>query len=162
MRNWPYAWGLSQGADSPVKGKVGTAPLSKGSEDGRHAATLGGWEMAVSKYSANQEAAIALTLYLTGPEVQKKRAIELSQLPTLLALYDDPEVLKANPFFGEMKDILTNAVARPATVTGGKYNQVSSEFFNAVYAVLSGGKSAEQSLADLEGSLKRMSRGGKW
>ena len=22
MRNWPYAWGLSQGADSPVKGKV--------------------------------------------------------------------------------------------------------------------------------------------
>ena len=162
MRNWPYAWGLSQGADSPVKGKVGTAPLPKGSEDGRHAATLGGWEMAVSKYSANQEAAIALTLYLTGPEVQKKRAIELSQLPTLLALYDDPEVLKANPFFGEMKDILTNAVARPATVTGGKYNQVSSEFFNAVYAVLSGGKSAEQSLADLEGSLKRMSRGGKW
>ena len=162
MRNWPYAWGLSQGEDSPVKGKVGIAPLPKGGEDGRHAATLGGWEMAVSKYSPNQEAAIALTLYLTGPEVQKKRAVELSQLPTLLTLYEDPEVLKANPFFGEMKDILAGAVARPATVTGGKYNQVSSEFFNAVYAVLSGGKTAEQSLADLENSLKRMSRGGKW
>ncbi len=162
MSNWPYAWGLSQGADSPVRGKVGTAPLPKGGDDGRHAATLGGWQMAVSKYSANQDAAIALVLYLTGPEVQKKRAVELSQLPTLVKLYEDPEVVKANPFFAEMKDILAGAVARPATVTGAKYNQVSSEFFNAVYAVLSGGKSAEQSLADLEGSLKRMSRGGKW
>ena len=136
MRNWPYAWGLSQGAGSPVKDKVGTAPLPKGGEDGRHAATLGGWEMAVSKYSPNQEAAIALTLYLTGPEVQKQRAIDLSQLPTLLTLYEDPEVLKTNPFFAEMKDILSSAVARPATVTGSKYNQVSSEFFNAVHAVL--------------------------
>jgi len=162
MRNWPYAWGLSQSADSPVKAKVGTAPLPKGGEDGRHAATLGGWQMSVSKYSANQDAAIALVLYLTGPEVQKQRAVELSQLPTLVKLYDDPDVVKANPFFAEMKDILASAVARPATVTGSKYNQVSSEFFNAVYAVLSGGKTAEQSLADLEASLKRMSRGGKW
>ena len=162
MRNWPYAWGLSQGEESAVKGKVGTAPLPKGGEDGQHAATLGGWQIAVSKYSANQEAAIALTLYLAGPEVQKARAVELSQLPTLLSLYEDPEVLEANPFFAEMKDILANAVARPATVTGSKYNQVSSEFFNAVHAVLSGTKNAEQSLADLEASLKRMSRGGRW
>lgn len=162
MRNWPYAWGLSQGEDSAVKGKVGTAPLPKGGADGQHAATLGGWQIAVSKYSANQEAAIALTLYLAGPEVQKQRAIDLSQLPTLLSLYEDPEVLEANPFFAEMKDILANAVARPATVTGSKYNQVSSEFFNAVHAVLSGTKNAEQSLADLEASLKRMSRGGRW
>lgn len=162
MRNWPYAWGLSQGADSPVKGKVGTAPLPKGGDDGRHAATLGGWQMSVSKYSANQEAAIALVLYLTGSEVQKQRAVELSQFPTLIKLYEDPDILKANPFFGEMKGILVSAIPRPATVTGSKYNQVSSEFFNAVYAVLSGGKSAEQSLADLESSLKRISRGGKW
>jgi hypothetical protein len=34
--------------------------------------------------------------------------------------------------------------------------------FNTVHGVLSGGKSAEQSLADLEASLKRMSRGGRW
>ena len=162
MRNWPYAWGLSQGVDSPVKGKVGTAPLPKGGDDGRHAATLGGWQMSVSNYSANRDAAIALVLYLTGPEVQKQRAVELSQLPTLVKLYDDPDVVKANPFFAEMKDILAGAVARPATVTGSKYNQVSSEFFNAVYAALSGGKTAEQSLSDLEASLKRLSRGGKW
>jgi trehalose/maltose transport system substrate-binding protein len=162
MRNWPYAWSLSQGENSAVQGKVGIAPLPKGGADGRHAATLGGWQMAVSQYSPNQEAAIALVLYLTGPEVQKQRAIDLSLLPTRQSLYEDPDILKANPFFGEMKEILANAVARPSTVTGSKYNQVSSEFFNAVHVVLSGSKSAEQSLAALESSLKRLSRGGRW
>jgi trehalose/maltose transport system substrate-binding protein len=82
-------------------------------------------------------------------------------LPTLPSLYEDQDFLEANPFFGDMKEILASAVARPSTVTGSKYNQVSSEFFNAVHAVLSGSKSAEQSLADLESSLKRLSRGGR-
>ncbi|MDQ2694892.1 MAG: ABC transporter substrate-binding protein [Pseudomonadota bacterium] len=162
MRNWPYAWSLSQGDDSPVKGKVGTAPLPKGGEGGRHAATLGGWQFSVSQYSPNQEAAIQLVLHLTGKEVQKDRAIVLSNLPTIVSLYDDPDILAANPFFAEMKPVLASAVARPSTVTGAKYNQVSSEFYNAVFAVLSGNKTAEQSLADLERSLNRLSRGGKW
>jgi len=52
MRNWPYAWSLSQAADSPVKGKVGVAPLPAGS-GGKPAATLGGWQLAVPKYSKN-------------------------------------------------------------------------------------------------------------
>ena len=46
MRNWPYAWSLSQGADSPVKDKVGVVALPKGA-DGKSAATLGGWNLAV-------------------------------------------------------------------------------------------------------------------
>lgn len=162
MRNWPYAWSLSQGPDSPVKDKVGITVLPKGGADGRHAGTLGGWQLAVSKYSANQEAAIDLALYLTGPEVQKKRAIDLSLLPTNETLYEDQEILAANPFFAEMKEVLASAVARPSTVTGGKYNQVSSEFFNAVFTVLSGSKTAEQALSDLNTKLVRLGRGGRW
>lgn len=162
MRNWTYAWALAQGPDSAVRGKVGIAPLPKGGEDGRHAATLGGWQLAVSRYSANPEAAIALALHMTSPEIQKQRAIDLALLPTIEALYEDPEVLEANPFFAEMQPVLNNAVARPSTVTGGRYNQVSSEFFNAVHSVLSGGQSAEQSLAGLESRLNRMNRGGRW
>jgi len=162
MRNWPYAWSLSQGGDSPVKGKVGTAVLPKGGADGRHAATLGGWQLGVSRYSKNPEAAIDLVLYLTSAEVQKKRAVDLSLLPTIASLYEDPEVIEANPFFVDLKDVLTSAVARPSTVTGGKYNQVSSEFFNAVFTVLSGRKSAEQSLSELNVKLARLGRGGRW
>jgi trehalose/maltose transport system substrate-binding protein len=162
MRNWPYAWSLSQSEDSPVKGKVGMTVLPKGGADGRHAATLGGWQLAVSKYSANQEAAIDLALYLAGPEVQKKRAIDLSLLPTIESLYEDADVVQANPFFADMKEVLASSVARPSTVTGGNYNQASSEFFNAVFTVLSGRKSAEGSLKELNAKLTRLGRGGKW
>jgi len=71
-------------------------------------------------------------------------------------------VLAASPFFGDLYETFTNAVARPSRVTGTRYNQVSSEFFNAVHAVLSGKTDAATSLAGLESRLDRLSRGGRW
>jgi maltose-binding protein MalE len=47
---------------------VTTLPVGK---EGGSAATLGGWNVAVSKFSTKQEAAISLALYLAGPEAQK-------------------------------------------------------------------------------------------
>ncbi len=162
MRNWPYAWSLSQAGDSPVRGKVGVAPLPKGGPNGKHTGTLGGWQLAVSKYSKNAKAAVDLAAFLTGPEEQKRAAITASLNPTIPTLYKDPEILKANPFFGELLDTFTNAVARPSRVTGNRYNQVSSEFWNAVHETLSGRTPARQSLKQLELGLERLSRGGKW
>lgn len=161
MRNWPYAWALAQGPDSPIKDKVGVAALPKGGEDGRPAGTLGGWQLAVSKYSDNAELAADLVMYLTSEEEQKRRAIKASYNPTIESLYKDPEVLAANPFFGDLYDTFVHAVPRPSTATGNKYNQVSNDFWNAVHQVLSGKTDAKSSLADLESSLNRMSRGGK-
>jgi trehalose/maltose transport system substrate-binding protein len=159
MRNWPYAWALAQ-ADDNLKDKVGVAALPKGGDDGRHAAALGGWQLAVSKYSKNPEIAADLALYLTSKEVQKQRAIQGSMNPTIAELYKDQEVLTATPFFGQLYDTFVNAVPRPSTATGAKYNQVSNEFFNAVYTVLSGKAPADKSLADLQVKLDEMSRGG--
>lgn len=162
MRNWPYAWPLAQGPESAIKDKVGVSALPKGGADGRSAATLGGWQLAVSKYSKNQELAADLVMYLTSAEEQKRRAVKGAYNPTIESLYKDPEILAAAPFMGELYDTFVNAVARPSTVTGAKYNQVSNEFWNAVHGVLSGRAKADASLAQLEASLKRMSRGGKW
>jgi trehalose/maltose transport system substrate-binding protein len=163
MRNWPYAWALGNADDSPIKGQIGVSALPRGSgEDGKHTGTLGGWQLAVSRYSENPEIAADLVAYLTSYDEQKRRAIEGSYNPTIAALYQDPEVLEANPFFGELYDTFTNAVARPSRATGAKYNQVSSEFFNAVHAVLSGKTDAASSLAALESRLDRLSRGGRW
>ena len=162
MRNWPYAWPLSQAQDSPVRDKVGVAVLPKGGADGKNSGALGGWQLAVSKYTKNVEPAADLVRYLTSPEEQKRRAIEGAYNPTIPALYQDPEILKANPFFGSLYTTFTNAVARPSKVTATKYNQVSAEFFNTVSAVLSGQAKPEAGLADLEKKLDRLSRGGRW
>jgi trehalose/maltose transport system substrate-binding protein len=163
MRNWPYAWALGNAEDSAVKGKIGVSALPKGSgADGKHTGTLGGWQLAVSQYSENPELAADLVKHLTSYDEQKRRAIEGSYNPTIAALYQDQEVLAASPFFGELYETFTNAVARPSRVTGAKYNQVSSEFFNAVHAVLSGKTDAATSLEALESKLDRLSRGGRW
>ncbi|MBE2259771.1 MAG: ABC transporter substrate-binding protein [Rhodobacteraceae bacterium] len=162
MRNWPYAWALAQAAESAIRGKVGVAMLPKGGDDGRHAATLGGESLAVSKYSRHPAAAADLVLYMTSAAVQKDRALRGSFNPTIPALYQDAEILRANPFMGELVDTLRNAVARPTAVTGVRYNQVSHQFWNAAHDVLSGKASAEQALARLEQSLQRLSRRGKW
>jgi trehalose/maltose transport system substrate-binding protein len=162
MRNWPYAWALGNAPDSPVAGKIGVDQLPMGGEGGKHTGTLGGWQLAVSKYSQNAELAVDLVKHLTSPEEQKRRAIKGSFNPTIAALYQDEEILEATPFFGELYETFTNAVARPSRVTGTKYNQVSSEFFNAVHSVLSGETDAASSLAALERKLDRLSRGGRW
>ena len=160
MRNWPYAWSLAQSADSPVKGKVGVVALPKGGEDGRHAGTLGGWQLAVSKYSDNTALAADLVRYLTSYEEQKRRAIEGSYNPTIPALYKDEEVLAAVPFFGELFETFKNGVPRPSSVTGESYGRVSNAFFNSVHDVLSGEAEPEQALSGLERELRRLGRRG--
>ena len=162
MRNWPYAWSLGNADDSSIKGNIGVSALPKGGADGKNTGVLGGWQLAVSKYSENAEIAADLVKYLTSEEEQKRRAIKGSYNPTIGSLYQDADVLEATPFFGELYDTFVNAVARPSKVTGEKYNQVSSEFFNAAHDVLSGKSPAADRLAALEKKLDRLSRGGRW
>ncbi|MET3604578.1 trehalose/maltose transport system substrate-binding protein [Sphaerotilus sulfidivorans] len=158
MRNWPYAWSLGNGKDSKIAGKIGVSALPKGGADGKNAATLGGWQLAVSKYSKNPKEAADLVMYMTSKEIQKERAIKGSYNPTIPALYQDKDVLAAAPFFGDLYNVFTSAVPRPATATGLKYNEVSAAFWNATHDVLSGKEKAETSLGKLEGKLKQIKR----
>ena len=160
MRNWPYAWSLAQSEDSPVKGKVGVVALPKGGPDGRNAGTLGGWQLAVSKYSENAELAADLVTYLTSYEEQKRRAIEGSYNPTIPELYQDEDVLAKVPFFGELYETFENGVPRPSSITGESYGRVTNEFFNATHEVLSGKAEPEDALAALEKRLQRLGRRG--
>jgi trehalose/maltose transport system substrate-binding protein len=148
MRNWPYAYSLGNNDDSAVKGKFDATKLP-GAEAGMSAAALGGWQIAVSKYSAHPEVAAKVALFLTSEEVLKARATKLSILPTIMDLYKDKDVLEARPFMEKLYDVFINAVARPSTVTSPKYNQVSTLFFNAVYAVLTERKDAQTALEEL-------------
>ncbi|MBX6322520.1 MAG: ABC transporter substrate-binding protein [Rhodospirillaceae bacterium] len=159
MRNWPYAWALANSADSPVKGKVGVTVLPEG-PGGRHAATLGGAALAVSKFSTHQKAAADLVAYLTSPEEEIRRAIKGSLNPTIPAAYDDPRLLEAQPVMKEFRPVLEAAVSRPARLLGSDYNRVSATFWNAVHDALSGRGSAAENLAQAARRLERITRAG--
>jgi trehalose/maltose transport system substrate-binding protein len=149
MRNWPYAYKLGQADDSPIKGKIGVCPIP-GEKAGQSAAALGGWQLAVSKYSKNPKVAADVALFQASPAEQKRRAIIGSFSPTVMSLYKDKDVLEAVPFFGSLYDVFINAVARPSTITAPRYNEVSTLFFNAVHSVLTGQKDAQQAVDELE------------
>jgi trehalose/maltose transport system substrate-binding protein len=153
MRNWPYAYSLGNADDSAVAGLFDVSPLPAGAS-GNRAAALGGWQLAVSKYSLNVDAAAALAVYMAGPEVQKERAIVGSYNPTIQSLYEDEDVLAASPFFGKLFDVFINATPRPSTITGTKYNEVSVAYFTAVHSVLTGEQDAETAMTLLELDLQ--------
>jgi trehalose/maltose transport system substrate-binding protein len=79
-----------------------------------------------------------------------------SVLPTLPALYSDPDVLAKNPFFKIMLDVFDNAIARPSTVTGADYNQLSTAFFQNVNKVLTGAESGKDAVVQVEQVAKRI------
>ncbi len=157
MRNWPYAYALSNGDDSAVAGKFDVVPLPA-SEGGSSAACLGGWNLAVSKYSQNQEAAIDLVKFLSSEKAQKQRAVNQSRLPTIPTLYDDAEIAEKQPIVAEWKEVVTNAVPRPSAPTKRQYNEVSKEFWTAVNETISGRGSAADNLDQLEKRLRRLKR----
>jgi trehalose/maltose transport system substrate-binding protein len=159
MRNWPYAYALGNGDDSPIKGKFDVAPLPGGAEGS--AATLGGWNVAVSRYSPNPEAAISLAMFMGSTEFQKQNALRLSHLPTIMSLYDDAEIAEKQPLIPRWKEIFQNAVPRPSAPTKVKYNEVSSLFWSAVHDTLAGTGTAAENLELLQISLEEL-QGGGW
>ena len=78
---------------SVISGKFAATVVPKGGADGKNAACLGGWQLMVSAYSKNADAAADLARFLCSAEIQKRRAVDLSELPTRPAVYKDPDVL---------------------------------------------------------------------
>ena len=157
MRNWPYAWALMQKDDSPVKDKVGIAPMPGLQAAGGRSA-VGGWQLGVSRYSKHPELAAELVLYMTSAAVQRERAIAGAFNPTRPTLYEDKEVIAANPHMPALSAIIAKGVIRPSTVTGLKYPQVSQSVWYAAHDVLSGRMNGEEAVTRLEKRLERIRR----
>ena len=158
MRNWPYAYALSADPKSAVSGKFDVTVLPKGGNSGYHVACLGGWQLMLSVYSKEPDAAADLIRYLSSAELQKKRTMKWSVLPTRPELYSDPDVLAKYPWFKIMVEVFNNAVPRPSTVTGADYNQLSTAFFQNVNKVLTGGEPAQEAVSQVEKVAKRIVR----
>jgi len=156
-RNWPYVYSISAADDSDLQGKfsLGLLPAGEG-DSGQNAATLGGWNMMVSKYSENQDAGKLFAKFWNSFEVQRARAIERSLNPTIEEVYQDPDVLAANPFMEELFDVFAEgSVARPSTVAADLYNDVSVAVFTKVNEILTGQHDdVSSAMDDLAGELE--------
>lgn len=154
MRNWPYAYSTSLESEA-IAGAFDVAALPAG-DAGESVAAMGGWSLGVNRYSENVDAAAAFAKHFASYAEQKRRAIDNAINPTIAALYQDPDVIEAVPFFEGLDAVFQGATPRPSTVTGSDYNRVSSLYSGAVHAILTGEEDAATALTLLELDLEAL------
>jgi multiple sugar transport system substrate-binding protein len=152
MRNWPYCWKLLHDEKSPVRGKVGVAPIPHAPGQ-KSAATLGGWGFGIAKGAKNPEAAWKFIAFATAEEQQKRFHFANGDIPSRRALYSDPEMLKANPHFPDLLKALLAARPRPMHP---KYAQMSAAIQSAVSRALTGQQAPADALRDAAARLRQV------
>ena len=158
MRNWPFAYAMGQSADSPIKDKFTVGPIPHGPK-GKSVSALGGWQVAISRYSKNPARAAELIKFINRPDNQKARMLKLARTVVHVELLKDPEIAAAYPWTDMMMQL--NVVARPAAYTGTKYNQMSSACQRAVHDMLTGKEQVGPRLERLQSELVRI-KGRGW
>jgi multiple sugar transport system substrate-binding protein len=152
LRNWPYEYASANDASkSKVVDKVGIAPLPAG--DKGSAAALGGWQAGINKNSKHPKEAWEFLKFMAGPEGQKIDAIHGGHAPTITSLYQDQEILKANPTFGDkgFVDGLNAAVSRPVAPN---YPEISEIIQIQVSKAIAGQQTVEEAVKNMETEMK--------
>jgi trehalose/maltose transport system substrate-binding protein len=152
-RNWPYQYGIGATTGSKVKGKFSVTVLPHGTSGGS-VGTVGGWQLAVSKYSKHQGAAIEFVRYMTSPAVEKFDAITNSNVPTIVSVAKNKAVVKANPY---LKPAIASVprVTRPAKFFGAHYNEASKDIYQGINQILTG-TPASQVLPQIKQQLQQL------
>ncbi|MBW4440337.1 MAG: ABC transporter substrate-binding protein [Plectolyngbya sp. WJT66-NPBG17] len=142
MRNWPYAWDLLNGKESPVQGKVGIKPMIRAA-DARSGACQGGWGLGISSTTRHPQEARKVVQFFTSPEIQKQLSIAGAYLPTRRDLYSDRELLQRYEYFPLILKILENPALRPPIAQYAQASDILQRYLNAT---LSGQLSAEDAM----------------
>jgi multiple sugar transport system substrate-binding protein len=145
LRNWPYALPLFEVAASPVRGRVGIAPLPGHAGSRAGAGSTGGSHLGVARATRHPDEALALVRFLTGERAQRIIAWSRALSPSRPALYDDPGLVAANPRLPQIRDLMLAGRPRPITPA---YLLLSTTLQPEFSAVLVGLKSPAGAIAD--------------
>ncbi|QSQ12132.1 ABC transporter substrate-binding protein [Myxococcus landrumensis] len=145
MRNWPYAWGEAQKEGSPIRGKVGMAPLPT-VEGVPGFGALGGYQLAVNAHVSPERKKLAARLiaHLTSHEANLVLAAHYGRNPPRKAVYDDPRLKEQAPFIASLREMVERARSRPATPYYNLIADVLQSEFSAAVAGLRTPKDALQ------------------
>jgi multiple sugar transport system substrate-binding protein len=148
MRNWPYAYALATESDIADDFDIATFPSYGGAEG---AGVLGGYNLGISAFSENPEAALALSEFLVTPEIQETMMIDASLPATVSEVYDDPQVQKATPFAEELRTAVEQAQPRPVSPV---YPQISEAIYENVYATINGRMSSDEAVSSMNDQIQ--------
>jgi trehalose/maltose transport system substrate-binding protein len=153
------AWvNMSKVHDIPVGGdslQFEVAPVPAGPKG--HFGVLGDMSLAISKYAANRDLAIQAIQEFTGETVQRQRLLNFGVIPTRVALFQAPETFRYTLLRNPMaRQTLNSIAARPSTVLGAKYEDVSRDISASLNAVLFRHETAEAALSGLQTRIERV------
>jgi multiple sugar transport system substrate-binding protein len=154
LRNWPYVWELAENpySGSRISGKVGITSLP-GKQAEMHAATLGGWNLGVSRYSRYPEESLELIEHFIEYEYMKRFALDGGRLPTRISLYHDTDILDRNPHYQDLYEVFLNARPRPVTP---HYSQISDIMQVEIHRALLGRLSARDALLSIDRQVEEL------
>jgi multiple sugar transport system substrate-binding protein len=147
---WGYAWSRFQNdAGSTVKGRIGIAAMP-GFAANRATGCLGGWQVLVTSFSKNKAEAARFARFLASAEAGKVLALQAGFLPAITDLYQDREILDAQPWFAEAYPALLAARLRPVSP---RYSEISEAIRINMSAFLAGTKTAEAAQAEMNARI---------
>jgi multiple sugar transport system substrate-binding protein len=132
-RNWPYAWALHQADGSKVKSRTGVAPVPAPRE-GRAVSTLGGFHIAVSRYSDVKADALKFVRFVTSYESEKRLVLNLGWNPGRRDLYEDPAVLAVAPHLRTLREAFADARPRPVVPYYTEISEIVQRHLNRALA----------------------------
>jgi multiple sugar transport system substrate-binding protein len=148
--NWGYVYSINQADDSAVKDKTWVASNFK-FEGGKKANSVGGWNFAISSSSKNPDAAWEVIKWFTSAENQKEMLVGGGYAGTQLSLYEDEEVIKANPYLEEYTKAFEDASVRPSHPQYSKMSDIAQSY---IHQALSGDLSPKEALDQLAKELE--------
>jgi trehalose/maltose transport system substrate-binding protein len=146
-RNWPYAWKFANDpATSKVAGRIGMMPLPA-FPGNQGVATLGGWQLGVSRLSRRPDLAWRFVAFMTSAEMQKRVALATGRAPTRSALYNDQELLTAIPQHKSLLQTFRQAVPRPTTPVYIPLSNIMQRYFSSALTLPDADLAARAALA---------------
>jgi trehalose/maltose transport system substrate-binding protein len=155
LRGWARSYLLSVRDIPSIRDQIGMTNVPAGKN--AQAATLGGFGLGISRSSRHTTEALQLIRFLVHREIELEEARSDHESRNGPELYDPTAILRANRIStGNGKQPVSSVVARPSTVAGEKYEEVSRAYIRAVHSVLLGQSRAPEAAASLEQELVRI------
>lgn len=153
LRSWMTATSAILGEDSRVRDAwdVTTLPSADGSPG---PGCLGTWNLGISAYSENVDAAAEVIKWFTSLEQQTSRYLGNGNLPARPAVFEDAEVLEKYTYVDRLAPAFEALKPRPVTPY---YSQMSADALQPNFgAAMSQQKTPEQAVADMADGLRQV------